>query len=89
MISRERIFYLADRIIDRLIEEKITMKNSKLVRSTIIKKLTEVASTLERIDEKIRRKISSSSKTPPEGSPAWFTLYERYLEEELNLRIRR
>jgi hypothetical protein len=88
-MSRERTFYLADRIVQELVKLKIPIRNSRLLRACIINTLTRDAKLLESIDEKIRNKILSSKKAPPEGSPSWQILYEKYFNEEISVRLKK
>lgn len=89
MISRERIFYITDKIIEELVRQKIPIKDSRLLKAVIINELTKVTKLLESIDERVRNKISNSRNAPPEGSPSWLALYENYFNEEISTRLKR
>ena len=86
MISKERIFHLADKILEELEKEKIQMKNRKAVRSTIIKGMTEEMKFFESIDKEVREKIGRMRKKVIEGTGEWIALYERFFNEEFRRR---
>ncbi len=89
MISRERIFYIADKILEELVKQRIPIKDSRLLKGVIINELTKVSKLLESIDERVRNKISNSRNAPPEGSPSWLALYENYFNQEVSTRLKK
>ncbi len=88
-LSRERIFYLADRIVAELqATEGVVVKDGdeearKDVRNEVVRTLTDEAKLEESIDQEVRRILSSYSRPAPEGSREWEVLYRKYFEEEL------
>ncbi len=93
-LSRERIFYLADRIVAELqATEGVVVKDSdeearKDVRSEVVRTLTDEAKLEETIDQEVRRTLSSYSRPAPEGSREWEVLYNKTREEVFRKRFR-
>ena len=53
------------------------------VRLEIVRSLTEILLTEDKIDHAARLKIRSQKRDIPEGSEEWDILYRRYYEEEM------
>ncbi|KRT75232.1 MAG: hypothetical protein A3G97_05680 [Candidatus Rokubacteria bacterium RIFCSPLOWO2_12_FULL_69_21] len=93
-LSRERIFYLADRIVAELqATEGVVVKNGdeearKDVRSEVVRTLTDEAKLEETIDQEVRRTLSSYSRPAPEGSREWEVLYNKTRDEVFRKRFR-
>ena len=93
-LSRERIFYLADRIVAELqATEGVVVKNGdeearKDVRSELVRTLTDEAKLEETIDQEVRRTLSSYSRPAPEGSREWEVLYNKTRDEVFRKRFR-
>ncbi len=93
-LSRERIFYLADRIVAELqATEGVVVKDGdeearKDVRSEVVRTLTDEAKLEETIDQEVRRTLSSYSRPAPEGSREWEVLYNKTREEVFRKRFR-
>ena len=86
-LSRERIFYLADRIVAELrATEGVVVKDGdeearKDVRNEVVRTLTDEGKLEESIDQEVRRFLSSYSRPVPEGSREWEVLYNKTREE--------
>ena len=93
-LSRERIFYLADRIVAELqATEGVAVKNGdeearKDVRSEVVRTLTDEAKLEETIDQEVRRTLSSYSRPAPEGSREWEVLHNKTRDEVFRKRFR-
>lgn len=93
-LSRERIFYLADRIVAELqATEGVVVKDGdeearKDVRNEVVRTLTDEAKLEESIDQEVRRLLSSYSRPVPEGSREWEVLYNKTREEVFRKRFR-
>ncbi len=88
-ISRERIFYLADRILAELqTTEGVTLKASDDLRGEVVRTLTDETKLEESIDQEVRRVLSSYSRPLLEGSPEWEVLYRKTREEVSRRRFR-
>ncbi len=88
MISKERIFHLTDKILDRFEKEKVPIKDRKKARSVLIRGFNEEMKFFETIDMEVRNKISRMRKRIAEGSGEWIALYEKFFDEEFRKRIR-
>ena len=93
-LSRERIFYLADRIIAELqATEGVVVKDGdeearKDVRNEVVRTLTDEAKLEESIDQEVRRTLSTYSRPAPEGSREWEMLYNKTRDEVFRKRFR-
>ena len=93
-LSRERIFYLADRIVAELqATEGVVVKDGdeearKDVRNEVVRTLADEAKLEESIDQEVRRTLSSYSRPAPEGSREWEVLYNKTRDEVLRKRFR-
>lgn len=93
-MSRERIFYLADRIVAELqATEEVAVRNGdeetrKELRNEVIRILTDEAKLEESIDQEVRRILSSYSRPVPEGSREWEVLYDKTRGEVFRKRFR-
>ena len=93
-MSRERIFYLADRIVAELqATEGVVVKDGdeetrKDVRNEVIRTLADEAKLEESIEQEVRRILSSYSRPAPEGSREWEVLYTKTREEVFKKRFR-
>ncbi len=93
-MSRERIFYLADRIVAELqATEGVVVRagdeeTRKDVRNEVIRTLADEAKLEESINQEVRRILSSYSRPAPEGSREWEVLYTKTREEVFKKRFR-
>ena len=93
-MSRERIFYLADRIVAELqAAPGVVVRNGdeeirKDVRNEVIRSLTDESKLEESIDQEVRRILSSYSRPVPEGSREWEILYNKTRGEVFKKRFR-
>ena len=93
-LSRERIFYLADRIVAELhATEGVVVKDGdeearKDVRNEVVRTLADEAKLEESIDTEVRRTLSSYSRPAPEGSREWEVLYNKTRDEVFRKRFR-
>ena len=93
-LSRERIFYLADRIVAELqATEGVVVKDGdeearKDVRNEVVRTLADEAKLEESIDQEVRRTLSSYSRPAPEGSREWEVLFNKTRDEVLRKRFR-
>ncbi len=88
-MSRERIFYLADRILAELqATEGVALKAGDDLRGEVVRTLTDETKFEESIEQEVRRVLSSYSRPIPEGSPEWEVLYQKTREEVFRKRFR-
>lgn len=88
-MSRERIFYLADRILAELQStEGVAVKAGDDLRVEVVRTLTDETKLEESIDQEVRRLLSSYSRRVVEGSPEWEVLYQKTRDEVFRKRFR-
>jgi len=88
-MSRERIFHLADAIVQQLSGTSgIVVKAPDEIRPEVIRVLTEESKLEESIDGEVRRILLSYARPAPEGSREWEVLYQKTREEVFRRRFR-
>ena len=88
-MSRERIFHLADQIVQQLAASGgIVVKSPDDIRTEVIRALTEESKLEESIDSEVRKILSSYARPAPEGSGEWEVLYQKTREEVFRRRFR-
>lgn len=89
-MSRERIFYLADRILAELqaADGVASLKEGDHLRMEIVRTLTEESKLEESIEQEVRRIISTYARPPIEGSREWEILCQKTREEVYKKRFR-
>jgi hypothetical protein len=88
-MSRERIFFLAERIMKELGNVPgVTVKSPDEVRPEIIRVLTDESKLEESVDTEVRKTLSTYSRPMPEGSHEWEVLYNKTREEVFKKRFR-
>lgn len=88
-MSRERIFYLADRILAELQStEGVALKAGDDLRVEVVRTLTDETKLEDSIDQEVRRLLSSYSRPVVEGSPEWEVLYQKTRDEVFRKRFR-
>ena len=88
-MSRERIFFLAERIMKELGNVPgVTVKAPDEVRTEIIRALTEESKLEESVDTEVRKTLATYSRPMPEGSHEWQVLYDKTREEVFKKRFR-
>jgi hypothetical protein len=88
-MSRDRIFYLAERIMKELADVPgVSVKVPDGVRTEIMRVLTDESKLEETIDTEVRKTLASYSRPMPEGSHEWDVLYQKTREEVFKKRFR-
>ncbi len=88
-MSRERIFHLADQIVEQLnTNAAVVVKAPEDIRTEIVRVLSEEAKLEESIDGEVRKILSSYARPAPEGSREWEVLYQKTREEVFRRRFR-
>ena len=88
-MSRERIFFLAERIMKELGDVPgVTVKAPDELRPEIIRVLTDESKLEESVDTEVRKTLSTYSRPMPEGSHEWEVLYNKTREEVFKKRFR-
>jgi hypothetical protein len=86
-LSEDRISHIAHLIHDGLWKDDIVdypQYESALLE--IKRTITEYLKVDDEVEEKVRQKIRSLSKTIPEGGREWEVLYKKYFNEEMSKR---
>ncbi|HEV8341497.1 MAG TPA: DUF507 family protein [Candidatus Binatia bacterium] len=88
-LSDNRISHLSHRIIDTLWKQDLAdFPNEGRALAETKEVLREFFNQEDQLDEIVRAKIRSLSRSVPPGSREWDVLYRKYLEEELRRRRR-
>ncbi|MCB0309195.1 MAG: DUF507 family protein [Bdellovibrionales bacterium] len=86
-LSEDKISHLAHLFKEAVIEEKLgTIPDTNLFLNATKKVLTQYCKLDEEIENMVRKKIASYSKTILEGSREWDVLYHKHFQEELKKR---
>lgn len=80
--SRDRVFHLISRIMEKLEEEQLNIPEKDRFRGKLTRAFMDELRVLETIDQDVRKRIEHMSKPIAEGSGEWRALYERFFEEE-------
>jgi hypothetical protein len=85
-LSRDKVSDISHKIIEMLRksrEMRLRNKDSNAVRLEIVRLITEVLMTEDKVDRAARAKIRTQKRDIPEGSEEWDILLRRYYSEEL------
>ena len=85
-LSRDKVSDISHKIIEMLRksrELRLRNKDSNAVRLEIVRQMTEVLMTEDKVDRAARNKIRTQKREIPEGSEEWDILLRRYYSEEL------
>jgi uncharacterized protein len=85
-LSRDKVSDISHKVIEMLRksrELRLRNKDSNAVRLEIVRQITEVLMTEDKVDRAARNKIRSQKREIPEGSEEWDILLRRYYSEEL------
>ena len=85
-LSRDKVSDISHKIIEMLRksrELRLRNKDSNAVRLEIVRQITEVLMTEDKVDRAARNKIRTQKRDIPEGSEEWDILLRRYYSEEL------
>jgi uncharacterized protein len=84
-LSRDKINDLSHKIVSALRKSREfrVKKDPNEVRLEIVKYITEILQTEDKVDHAARTKIRTQKREIPEGSEEWDLLHKRYYAEEL------
>ena len=85
-LSESLTSHLAHRALDALKRTGARVRNDRLALAEVKKALSATLDQDPRIDEAVRRRISSLSRTVPVGSAEYEVLYRQYSEQEMRKR---
>jgi hypothetical protein len=85
-LSRDKVSDISHKIIEMLRKSRdlrMRNKDTNAVRLEIVRQMTEVLVTEEKVDRAARAKIRTQKRDIPEGSEEWDILLRRYYSEEM------
>src|SRR5207237_5307321 len=85
-LSRDKVTEISHKVVDMLKrsrELRLRNKDTNSVRLEIVRHMTELLLTEDKVDRAARTKIRSQKREIPEGSEEWDLLLRRYYSEEL------
>jgi hypothetical protein len=84
-LSRDKIIDMSHKVVSALRKARQVRLKKPLneVRLEIVRQITEILQTEEKVDRAARDKIRSQKREIPEGSEEWDLLMRRYYAEEL------
>jgi hypothetical protein len=84
-LSRDKINDISHKLVAALRKQRDmrVKRDANEVRLEIVKTITEVLATEDKVDQLARTKIRSQKRDIPEGSEEWDVLLRRYYAEEL------
>ena len=84
-LTREKIVRISHQIIDLLVQsnEVEFVEDRDTIRQHVVQTMTNVLKEEERVEQEVRRRITSQKKEILEGSEEWDVLFRKYYSEEL------
>src|SRR5215471_10625578 len=85
-LSRDKVTDISHKIVEMLRksrELRLKNKDTNAVRLEIVRLMTEVLVSEEKVDRAARQKIRSQKREIPEGTEEWDILLRRYYSEEM------
>ena len=85
-LSRDKVTDISHKIVEMLRksrELRLRNKDTNAVRLEIVRHMTEVLVTEDKVDRAARAKVRTLKRDVPEGSEEWDLLLRRYYSEEL------
>jgi hypothetical protein len=85
-LSRDKVTEISHKVVDMLKksrELRLRNKDTNSVRLEIVRHMTDLLLTEDKVDRAARTKIRSQKREIPEGSEEWDLLLRRYYSEEL------
>jgi hypothetical protein len=85
-LSRDKVTEISHKVVDMLRksrELRLRNKDTNSVRLEIVRHMTDLLLTEDKVDRAARTKIRSQKREIPEGSEEWDLLLRRYYSEEL------
>jgi hypothetical protein len=84
-LSRDKITDISHKVVEALRKSRLVRlkKDQNDVRLEIVRSMTDVLLTEEKVDRAARLKVRSQKREIPEGTEEWDLLHRRYYAEEL------
>lgn len=84
-LSRDKITDISHKVIDMMRKSRLfrVKKAENDVRLAVVKTITELLQTEEKVDRAARQKIRTQKREITEGTDEWLLLHKRYYAEEM------
>jgi uncharacterized protein len=84
-LSREKIVRISHQIVDLLVQSKEVefIEDRDTIRQHMVQTMTNILREEEKIEQEVRKRITSQKKEILEGSEEWDVLFRKYYFEEL------
>ena len=84
-LTREKVVRISHQIIDLLVQsnEVEFVEDRDTIRQHVVQTMTNVLKEEERVEQEVRKRITSQKKEILEGSEEWDVLFRKYYSEEL------
>jgi hypothetical protein len=85
-LSRDKVTEISHKLVEMLRksrELRLKQKDTNVVRLEIVRLMTELLVTEDKVDRAARTKIRTQKREIPEGTEEWDLLHRRYYSEEL------
>ena len=86
-LSRDKINDISHKLLTALRSSRLfrLKKDHNEIRLELVRNISELLTTEERVDRAARQKIKSQKREIPEGTEEWDLLHKRYYAEELKM----
>jgi hypothetical protein len=84
-LSREKIVRISHQVVDLLVQSNDVefVEDRDTIRQHMVQTMTNVLREEEKIEQEVRKRITSQKKEILEGSEEWDVLFRKYYAEEL------
>jgi len=85
-LSRDKVTDISHKVVEMLKksrELRLKQKDTNVVRLEVVRLMTDLLLTEDKVDKAARAKIRTQKREIPEGSEEWDLLHRRYYSEEL------
>ena len=84
-LTREKVVRISHQLIDLLVQrnEVEFVEDRDTIRQHMVQTMTNVLKEEEKVEQEVRRRITSQKKEILEGSEEWDVLFRKYYSEEL------
>ena len=84
-LTREKIVRISHQVVDLLVQsnEVEFIEDRDTIRQHMVKTMTNVLREEEKMEQEVRKRITSQKKEILEGSEEWDVLFRKYYSEEL------
>ena len=88
-LSREKVNHLSQLLVQEIdkLPEVTLYDPPNEIRLEIVKAMNEALKLEEQIDDLVRQKLNSYSRSIPEGSREWDVMYQKFSDDEFDKRL--